>query len=188
MKTRVFGRSAFAVVPSACAGAGQPGEDAPTIVGTGELISRIDSTSDGRALVEPSLGSDPVELLIYDHAGHVAAQLMKRDRSDTAVSPPQATDPNNSGASNGYDAYFGTYEVDHVAVVLCQGLHSALESPAGKRKTGRSRADPVRRQQDVAVLEDQHSAVCLVLRDASTPEVLFIRGEYVDPGVPGPGR
>ena len=81
------------------------------LVGTWRLESRIDRTSDGRELVEPSLGKDPIALLIYDSSGNVSAQLMRRNRSDPTPQEVSPADPNNSAALGGYDAYFGTYSV-----------------------------------------------------------------------------
>ena len=78
--------------------------NATSLVGTWELLSREDVTSDGQRRVEPNLGSDPVAYLIYDATGHFAVQFMRRDRN-TAASP------NNSGSGHGYDAYFGRYSV-----------------------------------------------------------------------------
>src|SRR3954469_18485709 len=49
--------------------------------GTWELLSRRDVTDGGEPRTDPSLGADPVALLIYDGSGHFAAQFMKRDRS-----------------------------------------------------------------------------------------------------------
>jgi hypothetical protein len=62
-----------------------------TLPGTWQLQSRIDLTASGDRRVEPSLGDDPLALLIYDRNGHFAAQFMRR---------------------GGYDAYFGTYTID----------------------------------------------------------------------------
>ena len=73
-------------------------------MGTWELVSREDVTSDGQRRVEPNLGSDPVSYLMYDATGHFAVQFMRRDRS-------AAGGTGNSGAANGYDAYFGLYSV-----------------------------------------------------------------------------
>ena len=87
-----------------------------SLVGTWQLQSRIDRTADGRELVEPSLGRDPIGLLIYDGRGHVAAQLMRRDRSQPLPQAPVPADPNNSVAQGGYDAYFGHYVVEGNAV------------------------------------------------------------------------
>jgi hypothetical protein len=75
-----------------------------SLVGTWELLSREDMTSDGQRRVEPNLGSDPVAYLMYDATGHFAVQFMRRVRNTDRST-------NNSGTSNGYDAYFGRYSV-----------------------------------------------------------------------------
>ena len=68
--------------------------------GTWELESRIDVTPSGERRLEPSLGDDPIALIVYDRSGHFAAQFMKRDRASTAVdAPPGAA--NNSRAQGG---------------------------------------------------------------------------------------
>lgn len=81
------------------------------LVGTWRLLSRIDLDSSGKRVEEPTLGSDPVALLFFDGSGNFAAQFMKRDRSATAAALV-FTGSNNTTAIGGYDAYFGTYEVD----------------------------------------------------------------------------
>ena len=82
-----------------------------SLVGTWELLSREDLTSDGQRRIEPNLGSDPVAYLMYDAAGHFAVQFMRRDRKPAHDAPAQRTagSGNNSGALQGYDAYFGRY-------------------------------------------------------------------------------
>ena len=70
-------------------------------------------------------GKDPVALLIYDRAGHFAAQFMKRDRSVVIPDGPSGA-TNNSRAQGGYDAYFGTYTVDDAASTVTQRLLGAL--------------------------------------------------------------
>jgi Lipocalin-like domain len=101
------------------------------LVGTWELVSRIDRTATGERRVEPLLGEDPVALLYYDRSGHFAAQFMRRNRAvssvpdaDTADSGSVAT--NNSRARGGYDAYFGTYTVDEARGTVTQRLLGAL--------------------------------------------------------------
>jgi Lipocalin-like domain len=74
-----------------------------SLVGTWELLSREDMTSDGQRRVEPNLGSDPVAYLMYDATGHFAVQFMRRVRRGAAGA--------GSGAGGGYDAYFGKYSV-----------------------------------------------------------------------------
>ena len=96
-----------------------------SLPGTWLLESRIDVGPSGQRRPEPSLGEDPVALLIYDRAGHFAAQFMKRDRS--AIIPDGASGAkNNSRAQSGYDAYFGTYTVDDAASTVTQRLLGAL--------------------------------------------------------------
>lgn len=93
--------------------------------GTWELVSRIDLTAAGERQADPSLGEDPVAMLIYDCAGHFSAQFMKRDRS-TPVADVLAVTPNNSRAVGGYDAYFGTYTIDDAEGTVTQRLLGAL--------------------------------------------------------------
>jgi len=81
--------------------------------------------SSGERIPDPSLGEDPVALLIYDQAGHFAAQFMKRDRSAPSPDNPGPA-PNNSRAQGGYDAYFGTYTVDDDQGTVTQRLIGAL--------------------------------------------------------------
>jgi hypothetical protein len=97
------------------------------IVGTWEVVTRIDRTQDGTEIEEPSLGTDPVALIIFDASGRFAAQFMRR--SAVAVretSPLGRAAPNNSRAVNGYDAYFGTYKVDDEETLVTLTLTGAL--------------------------------------------------------------
>jgi len=96
-----------------------------TLPGTWQLQSRIDVTAAGERRLEPSLGDDPIALLIYDRSGHFAAQFMKRDRSVLVADGPSGA-KNNSRAQGGYDAYFGTYTVDDAAQTVTQRLQAAL--------------------------------------------------------------
>lgn len=99
-----------------------------TLPGTWALLSRVDVTDGGEQRSEPSLGSDPIAWLFYDRAGHFAAQFMRRDRSAVeTVTAPRAS-PNNSRARGGYDAYFGTYEIDDAACRVTQRLLGALSA------------------------------------------------------------
>lgn len=98
-----------------------------TLPGTWRLVSREDVTKSGQVIDEPSLGRDPVALLYYDRAGHFAAQFMKRDRRGPAVEPAVAG-PNNSRAQGGYDAYFGSYEINERDGTVTQRLLGALSA------------------------------------------------------------
>ena len=96
-----------------------------TLPGTWQLQSRIDVTESGERRPEPSLGEDPVALLIYDRSGHFAAQFMRRDRSVMIPDGPGGA-KNNSRAQGGYDAYFGTYTIDDEKAAVTQTLLAAL--------------------------------------------------------------
>ena len=96
-----------------------------TLPGTWQLQSRVDVTASGERRPEPSLGEDPVALLIYDRSGHFAAQFMRRDRSVMIPDGPGGA-KNNSRAQGGYDAYFGTYTIDDANATVTQTLLAAL--------------------------------------------------------------
>jgi len=96
-----------------------------TLPGSWQLLSRIDITASGARRPEPSLGEDPVALLIYDRGGNFAAQFMRRDRSVDVPDGPSGA-RNNSRAQGGYDAYFGTYTIDDENGTITQRLTAAL--------------------------------------------------------------
>jgi hypothetical protein len=98
---------------------------ASALPGTWQLQSRIDVTASGERRPEPSLGDDPVALLMYDRTGHFAAQFMRRDRAVDVPDGPSGA-KNNSRAQGGYDAYFGTYAVDDGSGTVTQQLLGAL--------------------------------------------------------------
>jgi hypothetical protein len=103
----------------------KPAQLSEALPGTWRLVSRIDVDASGERRPEPSLGEDPVALLMYDRAGHFAAQFMRRDRSSVLPDEP-AGSSNNSRAQGGYDAYFGTYTVDDRAGTVSQRLLASL--------------------------------------------------------------
>ncbi|MFN8588142.1 MAG: lipocalin-like domain-containing protein [Candidatus Eisenbacteria bacterium] len=100
-----------------------------SLPGTWRLLSRVDTTADGTVREDPALGSDPVALLVYDRAGHFAAQFMKRDRGAVAVPAVAAASArNNTQAQGGYDAYFGAYTVNDATGEVTQRLDGALNA------------------------------------------------------------
>jgi hypothetical protein len=94
--------------------------------GTWELLSRTDVNDLGELRDEPSLGSDPIALLIYDRSGHFSAQFMMRDRSAGARVQASTAGSNNTRAQGGYDAYFGSYVIDDATGTVTQRLMGAL--------------------------------------------------------------
>jgi len=98
-----------------------------SLVGTWELLSRVDRTVSGERRIDPSLGEHPAALLFYDRTGHFAAQFMSRDRANAAAAvTPSTAGSNNSRAVGGYDAYFGTYTVNDATGDVTQTLQAAL--------------------------------------------------------------
>ncbi len=106
------------------------------LVGTWRLVSREERLSNGKTSVDPSLGTTPVGYLMYDQSGHMAVQLMRRDRPTPALeSDCKGTPQNgsNSSAIFGYDAYFGTYTVNGQEGTVTHHLEGALSpSDVGK--------------------------------------------------------
>jgi len=98
------------------------------ILGTWWLLSREDHTKDGEKRIDPILGSDPVAILVYAN-NHFAAQFMRRDRNADSITAATGAGQNNTSAIGGYDAYFGTYEVNdgtnHVAHTLVGSINPA---------------------------------------------------------------
>ena len=108
------------------------------LVGTWQLVSRIDRDTAGNVVPEPGLGSDPKGYLIYDATGHVAAQLMKGHRSSNPCEVTAEARGNNVAAVGGYDAYFGRYDVDWSSGTVTHILDGALApSDVGRRLSRR---------------------------------------------------
>ena len=103
---------------------------AEALVGTWQLFLREDRTESGELHPDPSLGVNPIGLLVYDVGGRFSAQFMKQDRSDESlkVNVGEISGHNNSRAMNGYDAYFGSYTVEEDTHLVTQILEGALAS------------------------------------------------------------
>lgn len=89
------------------------GDLSAKLLGSWELLSRIDRNAQGEQREEPTLGSDPIAFLVFDKGGRFAAQFMKRERTGRLGDelPAGASVSNNSRARGGYDAYFGAWSV-----------------------------------------------------------------------------
>src|SRR5262245_34570349 len=108
------------------------GDVAAQLIGSWSLESRITTTLDGRELTDPGLSGTPQGLLIYDRAGHVAAQLSRPGRTLGMLADECRDAQRVRGTSDtaqtilGYDAYFGTYTLDVQAGIVTHHLESAL--------------------------------------------------------------
>jgi len=101
---------------------------ADSLIGSWELIMREDRIESGEKYPDASLGDNPVGILIYDTGGHFSAQFMKRERNTEGKAEQVSSNQgrNNSTAVNGFDSYFGTYEVDEKIHLVTQTLEGAL--------------------------------------------------------------
>jgi Lipocalin-like domain len=106
---------------------------AAAILGVWKLKSREDIDATGQIQIDPFLGRDPLGILCFG-PNHFAAQFMKRDRSGQENEPQRVQAKNNTVAANGYDAYFGTYNIDEVAGTLTTHLEGSI-SPANVGST-----------------------------------------------------
>lgn len=114
---------------------------ASAILGGWWLRSRLDHDDSGNQHVCPLLGAEPLGFLTFMER-HFSAQFMRRGREveasavrDTVREPeePRAA-ANNTGAVGGYDAYFGTYDLDAARGTVAVTLEAAL-TPANIGKT-----------------------------------------------------
>ncbi|MBZ5531932.1 MAG: lipocalin-like domain-containing protein [Acidobacteriia bacterium] len=102
------------------------------LVGTWKLVSRESRLATGEIIPDPALGAKPSGVLIYDAAGHVAAQLSRQGRTmdifkdECAEITAVKTSPNTANTVFGYDAYFGTYTLHEAEGYVMHHLESAL--------------------------------------------------------------
>jgi hypothetical protein len=114
-----------------------------SLVGTWELLSREDVTSNGQRRTDPVLGANPVAYLMYDAAGHFSVQFMRRDRGSAqdTTEQSQVSIANNSSAIHGYSAYFGRYTVGTDGTVTQELVGALSPGDVGKVVTRRFRAN-----------------------------------------------
>jgi hypothetical protein len=98
------------------------------LVGTWKLVSIEERDAGGKLVTPLDYGPDPVGLIMYDATGHMAAQAMRRGRPrlDFQDDVHRATPEQAKAALVGYNAYFGTYEVDERAGVVTHHVEGSL--------------------------------------------------------------
>jgi hypothetical protein len=106
---------------------------AAAILGIWKLQSRVDVDATGQIHIDPLLGPETLGLLCFGPS-HFSAQFMKRDRSSEEPAPLPVQGENNSMSVNGYDGYFGTYDVDANAGTIATYLEGSV-SPVNVGKT-----------------------------------------------------
>lgn len=83
---------------------------AESFVGAWKLVSVEDRGPDG-GVVYP-YGPDPAGLLVYEAAGHMSVQIMRRDRVALSGNVKEAGPDELKAAVEGFTSFFGVYEVD----------------------------------------------------------------------------
>ena len=97
------------------------------LVGTWKLIAIEERNDKGELVVPLDYGPDPIGVIMYDVAGNMAAQAMRRGRpklpsDDVHLTPPDLA----KTAFTGFNAYFGTYEVDLAAGLVIHHVQGSL--------------------------------------------------------------
>jgi hypothetical protein len=101
------------------------GELAASVQGVWWLQTREDWTKDGQRRIDPILGPDPIGILSYAK-NYFAAQFMKRNKTENPSDQIIYSGQNNTTAVGGYDAYFGTYEVNEITGKVAHTLIGSI--------------------------------------------------------------
>jgi hypothetical protein len=104
--------AASVVIGQATAGSQDDSDrDRSRLIGTWKLLSLERKTNQGD--VSKPVGGDLIGRLMYDKAGRMSAQWMRRDRTVPPETSVLSTTPEAAREMlNGFDAYFGTFDVD----------------------------------------------------------------------------
>jgi hypothetical protein len=95
------------------------------LVGTWKLVSAKARLSDGSVI--DAFGEDPAGVIIYDAEGNVSVNLMRVDRRPfAAADKAKATPKEAQAALRGYEAYFGSYDVDEEKEVVIHHVEGSL--------------------------------------------------------------
>ena len=96
------------------------------ILGAWQLESRTVRKTSGETLVDPVLGKAPVGRLFYDAGGHMMLQMMRQDRAQAIGVPSNPRDAANARIVLGYDAYFGTFQLNEAAGTITHHVQGSL--------------------------------------------------------------
>jgi hypothetical protein len=91
----------------------QNGSDATRLIGAWRLVHIESPGPDGKTSSEPQ----PTGMLIYTRDGHMSVQLMY---------PSQANAQSNQYVRDGYEASFGSYEVDEAKHILTHHVQASV--------------------------------------------------------------
>jgi hypothetical protein len=104
---------AVAFVGSLLAQTAKAGRARERLIGAWHLV-RIDAPGpDGK----PVSGPQPKGMLVYTRDGHISVQLMY---------PPSSSSLSNEYVQNGYEASFGSYDVNEAAHTVTHHVHGSI--------------------------------------------------------------
>ena len=95
------------------------------LIGKWTLVSIHDKLPDGRIVDHPDFGPHPVGRLVYTESGDVSVQFMRRDRPEWS-SEHEPADAERAGATAGYGAYAGRFEVNEREKFVVHQVEIAL--------------------------------------------------------------
>ncbi|MCC7180472.1 MAG: lipocalin-like domain-containing protein [Acidobacteria bacterium] len=114
------------------------------MIGSWELQTRTVRRASGEVVNDAVLGEAPIGRLFYDASGHMALQMMRQGRAQAIGEPASPEDAANARVRLGYDAYFGTFNVDTVAADGKGTAGAADAAVAAVAADGADGADGVR--------------------------------------------
>jgi len=97
------------------------------LIGVWKLVSIEERDAQGRLVVPLDYGPNPIGMLIYEAGGHMSVHAMRRGRAklpsdDVHSAPAEAA----KAAFVGYNAYFGTFEVDAQRGLVIHHVEGAM--------------------------------------------------------------
>jgi hypothetical protein len=127
-----MGLAIVSIAQAQSATTGEPSSDRERLLGAWHLVHIESSRPDGKSVEAPQ----PKGMLIYTRDGHMSVQLMY---------PKSAGAVSNEYVLNGYEASFGSYDIDEAAHTL---THHVQGSITGDLLVGRSLTRAYRFTQD----------------------------------------
>jgi hypothetical protein len=96
------------------------------LIGTWKLINACSiRQSDGE--VEYPFGKESVGQIMYDSTGNMSVVIMRPERPKSAINDKsQATNEEIKSAFDGFEAYFGTYEIDEEKKIVNHQIVGSL--------------------------------------------------------------
>lgn len=96
------------------------------LIGTWKLINACSiRQSDGE--VEYPFGKQSVGQIMYDSAGNMSVVIMRPERPKSSMNDKsQATNEEIKSAFDGFEAYFGTYEIDEEKEIVSHHIVGSL--------------------------------------------------------------